>query len=125
MEQYIGDTAITIKLARVAMLSPAIILFTYMVNNKEANSWKEHLKLPLYLWLFIAVTVFSSFISLPNMVLGGISEMGKLFLTTAMVAIGLKVSFKKLFFSGRKAMGFGFIVFLLQIGIVSFLLFLF
>ncbi len=125
MEKYIGDTAITIKLARVAMLSPAVILFTYLVNKKEAKSWKEHFKLPLYLWLFIAVTVFSSLISLPSIVLGGISEMGKLILTIAMVAIGLKVSFKKLFFSGRKAMGFGAVVFIVQIAIVSLLLFLF
>lgn len=125
MEKYIGDTAITIKLARVAMLSPAVILFTYLVNKKETKSWKEHFKLPLYLWLFIAVTVFSSLISLPSIVLGGINEMGKITLTIAMVAIGLKVSFKKLFMSGRKAMGFGAIVFLFQIGIVSLFLFLF
>lgn len=124
MEKYIGDTAITIKLARVAMLSPAVILFTYLVNKKEAKSWKEHFKLPLYLWLFIAVTVLSSLFSLPSVVLGGISEIGKLFLTIAMVAIGLKVSFKKLFFSGRKAMAFGAFVFLFQIAVVSLFLFL-
>jgi uncharacterized membrane protein YadS len=49
---------------------------------------------------------------------------GKVILTIAMAAIGLKVSFKKLVQSGQKGLGFGLVIFAIQIGLLSiFLLF--
>jgi uncharacterized membrane protein YadS len=45
-------------------------------------------------------------------------------LTIAMAAIGLKVSFQKLFQSGRKGIIFGLLLFALQIIIVAGLMFI-
>jgi len=122
MDKVIGETALTIKLARVAMLSPAVIFFTYLVNRKDKKTWKESLKLPVYLWAFVLVTIFSSFVSLPSNVLQGISTLGKITLTIAMVAIGLKISFKQLYLSGKRALTFGVIIFLVQLVIIGVLL---
>jgi uncharacterized integral membrane protein (TIGR00698 family) len=44
----VGEAATTIKLARVALLSPALILFNYLVNRAELKSWRQHLQLPWY-----------------------------------------------------------------------------
>ena len=44
---------------------------------------------------------------------------GKLALTIALAAIGLKVSFGELFRSGRKGLGFGLLIFLVQIALVA------
>lgn len=123
LDSDIGDTAITIKLARVALLSPAVILFTFLVSDDHKRSWKEYLKLPYYLWAFIGITVLTSLVDLPKEFLSIMSTLGKLTLTIAMVAIGLKVSFSKLYQSGKRALGFGLVIFAIQIGIVVILIY--
>lgn len=119
MGKEIGDAAITIKLARVALLSPALIFFNYLVNKDETNTWKDHFKLPWYLWSFIAITIISSFIQFPKSFLDMMENGGKILLTIAMAAIGLKVSFQKLFSSGKKGITFGLLLFAAQIILVS------
>jgi uncharacterized integral membrane protein (TIGR00698 family) len=120
----VGLAAITIKLARVAMLSPALIFFNYLVNRHEAKSWQEHFKLPWYLWSFIAITIVSSMVDFPPAFLQTMELIGKVVLTIAMAAIGLKVSFKQLYQSGQRGLGFGFILFAAQLFIVGALLLL-
>lgn len=115
----VGETAITIKLARVAMLSPALIFFNYLVNKDKVAHWREHFKLPWYLWGFILITLFTSLISLPEPFTSVMDHTGKIILTIAMAAIGLKVSFRKLYESGRKGVGFGLLMFAIQIAVVG------
>lgn len=110
----VGEVATTIKLARVAMLSPALILFNYLVNRGEAQGWRAHLQLPWYLWGFIGITVFTSLVPLPAALLDAMELAGKLALTIALAAIGLKVSFAQLFRSGRQGLVFGLLIFAVQ-----------
>lgn len=121
----VGEAAITIKLARVALLSPALIFFNFLVNHKTVSNWKEHFKLPWYLWSFIFITVFTSWIHLPTSLISLMDNIGKVILTIAMAAIGLKVSFRKLFYSGRKGVAFGLVVFMIQLGLLALLGFIF
>jgi uncharacterized integral membrane protein (TIGR00698 family) len=125
MSQDIGDTSIMIKLARVAMLSPAVIFFTWMIKRSEQGSasWKTYFNLPYYLWGFMAITIFVSLVTLPDTFLDLAQELGKIVLTIAMVAIGLKVSVRQLLTSGKKAIGFGVIIFLIQVAMTAVLLF--
>lgn len=123
MNEFTGETAITIKLARVALLSPAVIAFTFMIKRKESGDWKKYLQLPYYLWGFIGITVVGSLVQWPDMLLKLASESGKVVLTIAMVAIGLKVSFKTLYQSGGRAIGFGVVIFAIQLLIAVALLF--
>jgi uncharacterized integral membrane protein (TIGR00698 family) len=111
----VGVAAITIKLARVALLSPALIFFNYLVNRKTVSNWKEHFRLPWYLWSFILITVIISFVNLPDAFLHAMDTTGKMILTIAMAAIGLKVSFRQLFTSGKRGVGFGLTLFLVMI----------
>jgi uncharacterized membrane protein YadS len=71
--------------------------------------------LPYYLWAFIGVTILTSLVDLPEAFLSVMSNLGKLTLTVAMLAIGLKVSFSRLYHSGKRALGFGVVIFALQI----------
>lgn len=107
--------AITVKLARVALLSPALILYSYMIRKDSVKNWKEHFNLPWYVWSFIGITIMSSLIQVPEKVLSISEETGKVILTIAMAAIGLKVSFRTLFQSGKKAMLFGTALFLVDL----------
>ncbi len=120
----IGEAAITIKLARVAMLSPALIFFNYLVNRNEAKNWKEHFSLPWYLWGFIAITIIASLVNIPESVTHVMDFAGKIVLTIAMAAIGLKVSFKNLYLSGRRGLGFGLIIFAAQLILLTLLMLL-
>lgn len=118
MGNQIGETAITIKLARVALLSPGLIFFNYLVNRGQNKNWWDYFRLPWYLWSFIAITVISSFISFPAAMLSFMESTGKIILTIAMAAIGLKVRFSDLFKSGRKGLTFGLLIFIIQLLLV-------
>ncbi len=115
----VGEMSLTIKLARVALLSPGLIFFNYMVNRKNAKSWKEHFILPWYLIGFFIISIFVSFVQLPEIVLEWMEYFGKVVLTVAMAAIGLKVSFMKLITSGKKGITFGLVIMLVQLLVLS------
>lgn len=110
-----GSFALTVKLARVAMLSPAVILFSLMLNRKEGGNWTEHFKLPLYLWLFVAITLSTVFLSYDSQFLGTMKYAGKWLLSAAMFAIGTKLSLRTLYLDGKAALGFGMLIFVAQI----------
>ncbi len=112
MGSEIGLAAITIKLVRVALLSPALLLFNYLVNR--SNSKRNSFNLPWYLWSFIGITILTSLFQIPKVILEAFETGGKVILTLAMAAIGLKVSFKKLFNSGKKGIIFGLFIFIIQ-----------
>ncbi len=118
----VGEAATTIKLARVALLSPALILFNYLVNRSEARHWREYVRLPWYLWGFIGITMVGSLVDMPAPLLELMELAGKLALTIALAAIGLKVSFGELFRSGRKGLGFGLLIFAVQFALVALLM---
>lgn len=111
--------AITIKLARVALLSPAMIVYSYFIRKDAVSNWKDHFKLPWYVWSFVGISILATFISIPADYIKTSENIGKIILTIAMAAIGLKVSFKTLLQSGRNAMIFGIILFALYVLILS------
>ncbi len=113
---HIGDLALTVKLGRVALLVPGLIFFNFLANRSAP--WHDQLKLPYYLWGFLIVVTLVSFVSLPADLLSFLKDTGKLLLTMAMVAIGLSIRLQKLYKTGRIALGFGAIMFVLQILVV-------
>ena len=118
MSQLIGEDAITIKLARIALLSPALILFNFISEQKTTKNWKQHLQLPWYLWSFLVITILVSLIDFDEFLLDIMNTMVKIVLTIAMTAIGLNVSITSLIQSGKKGLFFGLIIFLAQIVLV-------
>lgn len=119
----VGEAAITFKLARVALLSPALIFFNYLVNKNKGSDLKTLFTLPWYLWSFIAITIAASFIPFSTQFIDWMETLGKIVLTIAMAAIGLKVSFKKLYYSGQKGIAFGLLIFAIQLMVIGVSLF--
>ena len=124
MGQDIGAASITIKLARVALLTPALIFFNYLVTRHEMKSIRQFMTLPWYLWGFIIITIFSSLVPVPDTWLDIFDVACKIILTIAMAAIGMKVRFRDIFVSGRSGLYFGAVVFAIQILIVGVLMLL-
>ncbi len=113
-----GDAAITVKLARVALLTPGLIFMNYQVNRNSTGNWKDYFKLPWYLIGFILVTILVSVVEIPKSSIKNLEYIGKIILTIAMAAIGLKVSFSKLLKAGKRGIGFGIVIFGLQLGLL-------
>jgi uncharacterized integral membrane protein (TIGR00698 family) len=119
----VGETAITIKLARVALLSPGLLLFNFLVNrNNTISEVKSKFSLPWYLWSFIGITILGSIFSFSKEIVDIMELIGKIVLTIAMAAIGLKISFKSLLQSGKKGILFGLVMFILQFCLVLILM---
>lgn len=116
----VGDTAITIKLARVALLSPGLIAFHYLLYKKGSlgNDQKPGFSLPWYLWTFIGITILGSFVTFPDVIMQQTDFLGKIILTVAMAAIGLKIGFVKLIQTGQKGFIFGLLIFAVQVLLV-------
>jgi uncharacterized integral membrane protein (TIGR00698 family) len=117
MDEVIGDLAITIKLGRVALLAPALIFFNFLVNKNA--SVKDNLKLPYYIIGFILATASVTFINISPDIIIGFRTIGKVLLTISMAAIGLNIRFNELFNEGKIAMGFGAIIFAIQVAVVG------
>jgi uncharacterized membrane protein YadS len=107
------------------MLPLAVILYSFILKRGDNLTLRQHLKLPYYLWGFILISILVSFINLPSTISDSMELVGKIVLTIAMTAIGLKVGFKSLYSSGRKAVMFGGLVFVLQLILVFLMAFLF
>ena len=118
----IGEAALTVKLARVALLTPGLIFFTIFVNRGKNTSWKQYLKLPWYLVAFIAVTIITSIFPIETTYVSGLKNTGHFILTVAMAGIGLKVDFRKLLSAGRRGIRFGVAIFAIQLLVLSFLI---
>ncbi|MEQ8310293.1 MAG: putative sulfate exporter family transporter [Sphingopyxis sp.] len=86
-----GDTATIVKLLRVAMLLP-VILVAGQISRREAGAagTERPSLLPWFVVAFVALVALNSFVALP----AAVTEAGKLlsswFLVTAIAAIGMK-----------------------------------
>lgn len=114
-----GDVAITVKLARVALLTPGLIFMTYLTQRDAEGSWKRYFNLPWYLIGFIMVTFLVSVVDIPKSALKDIEYIGKVILTIAMAAIGMKVSFRKLLQAGSRGLRFGAVMFAIQLSLLG------
>jgi len=122
IDQATGEAAITIKLARVALLSPGLIFISWLLNRNNPDR-KSVLHLPWYMYGFILITLFVSFQDLPEQVLTWAETLGKLSLTIALAAVGLSIHMRSIYTTGRQGLGFGFIIFFIQILILILALF--
>lgn len=122
MSDAVGEMAVTVKLGRVALLTPALLILTQFTDKNKKTSTKEKFKLPYYLVVFIFISVVVSIFPLTNSVLTMSKQGSSFLLAMAMAAIGLKVSFKTLVGSGKKGLVFGAILFAFQLIVIGLLM---
>lgn len=112
MDEEVRNVAISVKLARIALLTPALLVFSHFVNaSQSTEKVKFSFKLPVYLVLFVLISIGVSFLNVPDVVLSNAKSLSAILLTVAMVAIGIKISFRQIVSSGGKAVLFGIILF--------------
>ena len=118
----IGEMAVTVKLGRVALLTPALLIFTQFTSKTSKAGKRKKVALPYYLVAFIIISILVSVVPLPDHILAYAKKLSSCLLAVAMAAIGLKVSFNTLISSGKKGLVFGAILFAIQLAIIAILI---
>ncbi|MFM6964072.1 MAG: YeiH family protein [Sphingomonadales bacterium] len=115
-----GQLALVYKMARVALLSPAL-LFMVWLDARKTEEGHFKFQLPWYLIAFLVISVFVSFMPLPKAAIHVSEFIGKIMLSIAMAAIGLKVDVFRLVKAGQRGLVFAVLVFVLQMSLLWFL----
>jgi uncharacterized integral membrane protein (TIGR00698 family) len=108
MGKAVSDTAIIVKMIRVMMLVPVLLVISYCVaraaikNNTEDATAGRHIQIPWFAILFLVVIGFNSFNLLPANVVSFINTLDTFLLTMAMTALGAETSIEKFKKAGAK-----------------------
>lgn len=123
----IGDSAsasaITVKMIRVILLVPLLLLIPFLMMQSHHVGRKRSLHIPWFAFMFLGVVVLNSYIySLGGLILDpqkitsiidGLKFICDLALIFAMSALGLQIDIKKFLSSGGKAFGLAFFLFII------------
>jgi uncharacterized integral membrane protein (TIGR00698 family) len=114
-----GQSATIVKMGRVLMLTPLIIILLIVVKQnttQNKNDGKPLLSnIPLFIVGFILLSTVASLQVLPEFVIQSISTISKYTLIIAMAGIGLKITFSSIKANGKIAFIVAGLVFVVQI----------
>jgi uncharacterized integral membrane protein (TIGR00698 family) len=85
-----GDTATIVKLLRVAMLLPVILVAGQITRSQSAPGTTRPPLLPWFVVAFAALVALNSLVHLPKGVTDGGNELSRWCLVTSITAIGMK-----------------------------------
>ncbi len=106
MGEEVAKTAIIVKMIRVMMLVPVLLILAYWVALKRSRSGeggrKGKIAIPWFALGFLAVIGFNSFDLLPASVVDVINYIDTFLLTMAMAALGAETSIDKFKKAGPK-----------------------
>lgn len=112
MGENVGSVAIIVKMIRVMMLVPVLLIISYTIARKASGSdTPGKINTPWFAILFLAVIVLNSFIPLSDSVRNGINTFDTFLLTMAMTALGAETSFDKFKKAGSKPFVLALILF--------------
>ena len=114
-EDHIYDTAIIVKMIRVMMLAPVLVMMSFALARTAVKAVSDSVKetaavtakrgkitIPWFAFGFLAVIGFNSFDLLPHAVVDGINNIDTFMLTMAMTALGTETSIEKFKKAGAK-----------------------
>jgi uncharacterized integral membrane protein (TIGR00698 family) len=124
-----GESATVVKMGRVLLLTPLIVILLIIYTNgekKQEKSFANIIKnIPQFIYWFIGFSLIATLGVLPTIIEDSISLVSKYALIVAMAGIGLKIRFSSIKAQGKNALIVGSFVFLIQILFTLFLLTLF
>lgn len=105
MGKQISDVAIIVKMIRVILLVPALLVMSFLAvkgASRTAVSGGSRITVPWFALGFLAVIAFNSFNWLPQGMIGFINNLDTFLLTMAMTALGAETSMEKFKKAGAK-----------------------
>ena len=107
MGPEISDSAIIVKMIRVMMLVPVLLVIAFFVardveNREDGSGVKTKIQVPWFAIMFLLVICFNSLDLLPASVVSFITTLDTFLLTMAMTALGAETSIEKFKQAGFK-----------------------
>ncbi|MCH2163598.1 MAG: putative sulfate exporter family transporter [Marinovum sp.] len=102
-----GDTSTLVKLIRVAMLAPVVIIASLIIrqmHDGDTDGTRPAL-LPGFVLAFLVLATINSFNALPSMVAQGLGESSRWLLLIAIAAVGMKTNLRQVLSVGPAAIG--------------------
>lgn len=92
-----GDIATVVKLLRVAMLVPVVIVVTWLFRARQAPEQRQKIPMvPSFLLAFVVLVIINSTNMLPHAITEGMGQLSRSCLVVAIAALGIKTSLRKL-----------------------------
>ncbi|RDB43451.1 YeiH family protein [Halomonas sp. DQ26W] len=115
-----GDVSTLVKLVRVAMLVPVVMVFMWLFrkSRREAGESSRMPLLPSFLVGFVVLVIVNSLGAIPESVNDAMTTLSRWCLVTAIAALGIKTSFQKLAVVGWRPVILMVLETLLLLGIV-------
>lgn len=105
ISEHTGDVSTFVKLLRVAMLVPAVMVFMLLFRSARQANGDEGGKVPMFptfLIAFVALVLINSLGWVPSVAVEGFTDLSRWCLVAAIAALGVKTSFQKLAVVGWK-----------------------
>ena len=117
----VGHYASIIKMIRIALLGPVLIIVSLSMSRISSNRYKNFniLNIPFFIFGFILLLLLSSLNIFPEKIIFIWGYISNFFLTIAMVAIGFTISIKNTFRNSKSIILAASVSFIIQI-IVAF-----
>ncbi|MDE7101815.1 MAG: putative sulfate exporter family transporter, partial [Bacteroidales bacterium] len=118
MGAEIQDTATIVKMIRVIMLVPVLLVLAFTVRPKEDASVaqpqarKGKIAVPWFAFIFLLVIGFNSLNIVPSACIGYINAFDTFLLTMAMTALGTETSFDKFKKAGPRPFLLAFLLYI-------------
>ncbi len=97
-----GDTSILVKLMRVFMLVPILLVFAFAFRNNKEKASSGRFIFPYFLIGFTALVLLNSLHLIPVQISDILQNISKLMLIMAITAVGMKTSMRAMFSLGWK-----------------------
>lgn len=114
MGENISDTVIIVKMIRVILLAPVLLIMSFFTAGRTGG--KRKITVPWFAFGFIAVIGFNSLSLLPASVVSFINSFDTFLLTMAMTALGAETSIDKFRQAGAKPFLLATILFIWLMG---------
>ena len=119
INEKVGDSATLIKMLRVLMIGPVVMIVSILSKTTHAKGKKKLSQMvPPYIIGFFICCVLGSVFNSDTYVLPHLKVAAKLLLTVAMAGVGMKIKFTSLMAHGPKALLFGTLIAAIQIAFV-------
>ncbi|ACL69303.1 YeiH family protein [Halothermothrix orenii] len=119
-----GEVATIVKMARILMLGPVVLLLSFLFGKKD-NSLDNNVSIPPFIIGFFIFSIIGTLQILPVGVVQSLKYTGKLLLTVAMAGIGLRIRISSLINQGPKALLVGLLIFVVQLVSITGLIYFF
>ena len=111
----VGEYAILIKMIRIIMLGPLLLLLNFLPFKKSLNKTNQFFSIPFFVIGFLIMAMLASFNLIPDNILLLLTKISKFLFIVAMAGIGLKISFKSILGFGLKPFIVALVSFTIQI----------